>query len=275
MSSQELDPTFALLTKKIATDRGFVCANYKDTCLRRRIAVRMRACGVADYAEYAQRLDSDREEYDRLLDALTINVTTLFRNLEVWAEVERTVMPALLSLDLPRVTIWSAGCSSGEELYTLAAIAHRVATRNAQVSRLSRLRILGTDIDRVSLEAARAGSYPAEAFSEVPAEYRQRYFSAGWPAVAAPELRALVDVERRDMLSEATPPGPLQMITCRNVVIYFDRAGQETLFRKFHDALAPGGYLILGKVETLLGPVRSLFEAVDQRQRIFRRPVLA
>lgn len=275
MSSPPLDPAFVRLTMKIATERGFVCANYKDSCLRRRIAVRMRACGVADYTEYAQRLDSDREEYDRLLDALTINVTKLFRNVEVWTEVERSVMPALLALQLPRVTIWSAGCSSGEELYTLAAIAHRVATRSSLLARLSRLRILGTDIDRGSLEAARRGAYAEEAFSEVPSEIRQRYFSAGWPAVATPELRALIDVERRDMLSEPAPSGPLQMITCRNVVIYFDRAGQEALFRKFHDALAPGGYLILGKVETLIGPVRSLFEAVDQRQRIFRRPAAA
>ena len=90
--------------------------------------------------------------------------------------------------------------------------------------------------------------------------------------MAGPELRSLIQFEKRDLLLDPPPPGALQLITCRNVVIYFDRASQETLMKRFHDALAPGGYLVLGKVETLLGASRALFEPVDSRQRIFRRP---
>lgn len=271
MSDAADDAAFRRLTEKIARERGFGCASYKDGCLRRRIAVRMRARGTADYAAYVGLLDSDPAEYDQLLDALTINVTKLFRDAEVWARVAELVLPALWTADPPRLQVWSAGCASGEELYTLAALFHQHAERTATLGRLSRLRILGSDIDRRSLEAARAGAYAEEAFSEVPAAVRARYFSPEPPFRAAPELRALVEVERRDLLADPAPARGVQLITCRNVVIYFDRASQEPLLRKFHGALAPGGFLVLGKVETVLGAARGLFEAVDARQRIFRK----
>ena len=261
---------FRTLTEKIATERGFGCANYKDGCLRRRIAVRMRACGVATFAAYRARLDEDASEYDLLLDALTINVTKLYRDAAVWDAVAEQVIPELWNVDAPRFTVWSAGCSSGEELYTLAALFHRHAERTGTMSRLRRLRIVGSDIDRGSLDAARRASYAAGAFSEMPVDLRRRYFSADAPHAAVAELRALVTVERRDLLSEPAPADAIQLVTCRNVVIYFDRVSQEPLLRKFREALAPGGFLVLGKVETLLGSARTCFAAVDGRERIFR-----
>ncbi|MBI1808472.1 MAG: protein-glutamate O-methyltransferase CheR, partial [Gemmatimonadetes bacterium] len=250
-------------------DRGFVAPSYKGTCLRRRIAVRMRARGQTDYAAYGRLLDQDPAEYERLLDALTINVTKLYRNSEAWHAVREQVLPELWALPTPRLRGWVAGCSSGEEAYTLAALWHAYAAARHETERLARLRIVATDIDRASLEAAAAGRYDEAAFAEMPAALRERYFGAA--RTAAPELRALLDFRRHDMLREAPPNGPYQLITCRNVIIYFDRASQEGLLRRFHDALAPGGLLVLGKVETLLGPARALFEVVDQRQRIFRR----
>lgn len=265
------DAGFRALTAKIAAERGFGCANYKDGCLRRRIAVRMRARGAPDFSAYRALLDHDPAEYDLLLDALTINVTKLYRDAEVWGTVAKLVLPTLWAVDTPKLEIWSAGCASGEELYTLAALVHHHAERTASLERLRRVHILGSDIDRASLDAARRGSYPTEAFAEMPVELRTRYFSATSPHLAAPELRALVEVERRDLLSEPAPVTALQLITCRNVVIYFDRPSQEPLIRRFHDALAPGGFLVLGKVETLMGASRALFEAVDHRNRIFRR----
>lgn len=267
------EAAFRALTEKIAADRGFGCANYKDGCLRRRIAVRMRARGAASYADYRALLDRDATEYERLIDALTINVTKLYRDAAVWDAVARQVIPPLLVREMAPVTVWSAGCSSGEELYTLAALFHHYAEGAALLPRLRRVRIIGTDIDRASLEAARVGAYASESFAEMPLELRTRYFSADAPHRAAAELRALVEVERRDLLSEPAPAHGLQLITCRNVVIYFDRPSQEPLMRKFHDALAPGGFLVLGKVETLMGPLRTLFEVVDARNRIFRKAV--
>ena len=266
------DAGFAALTAKIAKERGFGAGNYRDGCLRRRIAVRMRARGVADYGAYSALLDREPAEWEPLLDALTINVTKLFRDTDVYAALRRDVIPAVWAMPAGTLRVWSAGCASGEEPYSLAALFHQHATARGEADRLSRLQVIASDIDRGSLERAQRGSYPEAAFGDAPADLRQRYFSREMPATVAPEVRALVTFERRDLLNEPAPRGPLQLITCRNVVIYFDAASQQALFQRFHDALQPGGYLVLGKVETLLGAARRLFEAVDHRHRIFRRP---
>jgi len=267
------DPGFALLTAKISRDRGFGCASYKEKCLRRRIAVRMRARGVHTYADYARLLDHDTGEYERLLDALTINVTKLFRNWETYDAIERLVVPVLLRRPDPALRVWSAGCSSGEEPYSLAALFHRQAERAGTLPALARrLDVLGSDIDRGVLETAARGVYKAAAFADTPADLRDRYFrpEAGGFGVV-PEIRSLVRFDRRDLLSDPPPVGGLHLITCRNVIIYFDRATQEALFERFHQALAPGGFLVLGKVETLLGHTRTLFATVEPRERIFRK----
>lgn len=262
---------FEALTARIARERGFCCAGYKEKCLRRRIAVRMRARGVHTYAEYSRILDDDALEYDRLIDALTINVTKLFRNWETWETIERTVIPELWSRREERIRVWSAGCSSGEEPYSLAVLFHRHAERAQELDRLSRVTVVGTDIDRESLSAAERGSFEAHAFDDTPPAVRRRYFAADPPHSVISEVRALVSLERRDLLGDA-PPGPQNhLIACRNVLIYFDRATQEALFEKFHASLVPGGFLVLGKVETLLGAARTLFVPVAGRERIFRR----
>lgn len=266
------EPGFAALTEKIARERGFGTAHYKNSCLRRRIAVRMRAMGTHDLFAYTRLLDDDPAEYERLLDALTVNVTKLFRDPPAWTAVERVALAPLWALPRPVLRCWVAGCASGEEAYTLAALWHRFATARGEAARLGRVRILASDIDRASLEAAERGAYAAAALAEAPEDVRARYFSSEAPHAASNELKALVRFERRDLLQDPAPPGLFQLITCRNVIIYFDRASQATLMRRFHDALAPGGFLVLGKVETLLGPSRALFDVADQRQRIFRRP---
>ena len=262
---------FDALTQKISSERGFGCASYKEKCLRRRIAVRMRARGIHTYRDYARLLDDDAQEYDRLIDALTINVTKLFRNPETFEAVARHVVPPLWELREPAIRVWSAGCSSGEEPYSLAALFHRHAAARGELPLLSRVRILGTDIDRESLVRAARGEFDEAAFADTPPALRHRYFAPAPPHTVAPEVRALVSFERRDLLRDPAPPGPLHLIACRNVIIYFDRATQEALFERFFEALAAGGFLVLGKVETLLGSARNLFQAVDARERIFRR----
>jgi chemotaxis methyl-accepting protein methylase len=265
------DAAFTALTVKISVDRGFGCASYKDKCLRRRIAVRMRARGVHTYAEYARVLDNDHAEYDKLLDALTINVTKLFRNWETYTVLREQVVPALWALPDPVINVWSAGCSSGEEPYSLAALFHEHADRCGTPALAERrVRVLGSDIDARSLQAAERGAFEESDFSETPSELRRRYFAPEAPFTIAPEVRRIVRFERRDLLAEAPPPGPHHLICCRNVLIYFDRETQERLFQKFRDALAPTGFLVLGKVETLLGAARTRFAAVDGRERIFR-----
>ena len=266
--------SFMALTEKISRERGFGTASYKDGCLRRRIAVRMRANRVDDYTAYSHLLDRDPLEFDRLLDALTINVTKLFRNNEAWDAVAATVLPELWALESARIQNWVAGCASGEEAYTLAALWHRHVTAHPTGGAAGRVRITASDIDRRSLVAAALGAFGPEALTETPDDMRTRYFGrvdTEGRALAAPELRDMIRFERRDVLSELPPAGAIQLITCRNVIIYFDRPSQEALMERFHHALSVGGFLVLGKVETLLGPSRLLFDVVDQRNRIFRR----
>jgi len=269
VAAPPLDPEYEALTAKITRDRGFGCASYKDKCVRRRIAVRMRARGVHTYRDYARVLDREAGEYDQLLDALTINVTHFFRNAEAWASLDALVLAPLVTAGHAPVRLWSAGCSSGEETYTLAILCHRRAA--ALGRRAPAIEILGTDIDRASLEAAERGSYLPAALAEMPPAVRAECMPGSGAVSVSAGVRALVRFMRHDLLSEPAPPGSFDVIVCRNVVIYFDRRSQEVLLDKFHGALAPSGALMQGKVETLVGSTRARFEALDARERIFRR----
>ena len=128
-----------------------------------------------------------------------------------------------------------------------------------------------TDLDRASLERAVAGRYRESAFEEMPADLVARYCTAGEARDVVPVVRALVRFRQHDLLREPPPHAPYDLILCRNVVIYFDRATQQRLFDGFADALAPGGVLVLGKVETLLGAARDRLRLDDTRERIYRR----
>jgi len=268
VSKAPLERAFEALTDKISRERGVSCGSYKDKCLKRRIAVRMRARGVHTYEDYGAILDRDTHEYQELLDALTINVTKFFRNVETW----RALAPWLDKLWVARrgeVRVWSAGCASGEEPYTVAVALAEAARRLGQPQLLGRARVDATDIDRASLERTRAAQYPDAAFSETPPELVARYFSAA-PRQPAAELRRIVHVAKHDLTSQPPPAPPYDLVVCRNVVIYFDRAMQERLFTLFADALAPGGVLLLGKVETLFGPARERLVLEEPRERIYR-----
>jgi chemotaxis methyl-accepting protein methylase len=266
------DEELEKLKRKIEKDRGFNCQFYKDKCLRRRIAVRMRARGQASFAEYGALLDREPAEYDVLLDTLTINVTKFFRNLETWEAVERMVAPGLFAMTTPQLRVWSAGSSSGEEAYTASILLREWAERNGHARDLARLHVLGTDIDRRSLETAQRGHFPELSLQETPERVRERWFLPGGPPFRIrPEAQRNVAFMRRDLISEPAPREQ-NLIFCRNVVIYFDREIQERLFQGFYEALVPGGFLVLGKVETLVGPARTWFRALSNRERIFQKP---
>lgn len=272
------EAAFRALLEQVARDRGFACGNYKDGCLRRRVSVRMRARGLDDYRAYAQLLREDVTEYDRLMDALTINVTRLYRDADVWDTFASDILPELWRRTDTGLKVWSAGCSSGEELYTLAALIDHHAVATGTERRLKSTRILGTDIDAASLRAARLGSYAEAAFKEMPPALRQRYFVSEaertvptGTLTAAAELRALVQVERLDLILDDPPGQGFDLICCRNLLIYLDRSAQEEIFRRFHAALTPRGFLMLGKVESMLGPARQLFVSRHQRSRVFRK----
>jgi chemotaxis methyl-accepting protein methylase len=229
----------------------------------------MRACGARTPEEYAAYLDRVPEEYDRLLDALTINVTKFFRNPETWEVIRASVLPEIFRRPGP-VRVWSAGSASGEEAYTLATLMLDWAEENRGRARLRRVTILGTDIDGETLAQAEEATYPEVALAEVPPKIRGRWFEAGPPYRPHPAARALVRFQRADLLTDA-PPFPARLILCRNVVIYLDRAAQAHVYRTFLGALEPGGFLVLGRVETLPPEIYRQLTAIDSRERIFQR----
>ena len=266
------EPKFRALLDKITRDRGFHCASYKDKCLRRRVAVRMRARGTPDWDEYARCLDSDPREYDRLMRSLTVNVTKFFRNWETYSVIEQRVIPALWNRGERELRVWSAGCSSGEEPYSFAVLAHQHARSQNQLDKLETVSVVGTDIDDDCLGEAERGFYAETALGETPLPLVERYFHevAGMRSLL-PEVRRMVRFERSDMLQSPPPFEEIHLIMCRNVIIYFEREAQERVLEEFHRVIAPGGFLVLGKVETLLGRTRSLFAPVNARERVFRK----
>jgi chemotaxis protein methyltransferase CheR len=258
----------SLLKIQIERHAHFHCAGYKEKCLRRRIAVRMRARAVHRYADYARLLDSDPIEYERLVDALTVNVSKFFRNPEVWQVIDEQVLPQLYGSTVPTIRAWSAGSAGGEEAYTLSILAREYAARHGQPN--DRLRVLGTDIDRQVLAAAKRGQYTDFAMTDIDAEVRDRWFDHDGTYQLHQAAREGVQFAMHDLMRDPFPRGQ-HLILCRNVIIYFERSVQEQLFRRFHEALAAGGYLVLGKVEALFGAAAGLFEPVVNRQRVFRK----
>ena len=265
------EAAFRALTRKISREAGLPLDAYKDKCLRRRIAVRMRACGAQTFAEYRAVLDRAPTEYERLKDAITINVTRFYRNAETWNLLRGGVIQEICRTGHGEIRVWSAGCSSGEEPYTLVMLMADHLEEQGTPHRLRHVTIDATDIDRQCLDRARAGRYRRDALSHLPLAWVTRYFEEDGEEFRVIErLRERVHVRSADLSQDPPARENYHLILCRNVVIYFERAAQERLFATFAGALAPGGFLVLGKVETLFGPARERLTLLDPRERVYR-----
>jgi two-component system, chemotaxis family, CheB/CheR fusion protein len=267
--SDETDSTLEDLLAFIRDARGFDFTGYKRSSLARRIRKRMHEAGAADYVDYRDRLESNTEEFGLLFNTILINVTGFFRDAEAWTFLQRQVMPELLAhIDPAReIRVWSAGCASGEEAYSLA-IAFSEALGIEESAK--RVKIYGTDVDEEALRDARAGVYSAKALEALPAELRGMYFEqSGTQFAFRPDLRRRVIFGRHDITRDA-PISRLDLLVCRNTLMYFNVETQSQVIDRFHFALREGGYLFLGKAEMLLSD-GDRFEVVSMRQRIFRR----
>jgi chemotaxis methyl-accepting protein methylase len=259
---------FRNLKRIIQAQAGLCCDGYKERVLRRRIAVRMRARSVTTFGAYAALLQKDADEFDRLIDTVTINVSKFFRNASTWMLLRDKVVPELFARDSPIVNIWSAGSAAGEEAYSMAILLLQHAQEHG--GDVSRFRVVATDIDEEILLQARIAEYGPFAFTEMSDVTRDRWFDGAERNHLKDEVKALVQFDRLDLMKDPFPH-ELHLVMCRNVLIYFERTVQHGLFRRFHEALTPGGFLQLGKVETLFGAPSGLFETVSARERLFRR----
>jgi chemotaxis methyl-accepting protein methylase len=246
------DAATTALARRIAEAAGLAGDVYKDKCLRRRIGVRMRACGVHTLADYLTVLHREAGEAERLRDTLTINVTRFYRNPETWDALRRLALPGLWAGRQGRLSAWSAGCSSGEEPYTLAMLVAEQAREQGHPEWIDRLQVDATDIDRVSLERAAAARYRADAAVDMPPALRDRYLTAdGADLVVAPAIRRRVSVTHLDLGADAPLRERYDLILCRNVVIYFDKDTQRELFSRMALLQEPGAILFLGHSESL------------------------
>lgn len=272
MMSAGGEAAFQALLQQLGDAQDLRFDAYKDSCLRRRVAVRMRACGVDTYDDYARCLRDDGEEYDRFLAALTINVTKFYRNADMWNFVLGSVLPELLEARGNAIRCWSAGCASGEEAYTLAVLLLEGA-RRTRMDPLHGPCIDATDLDVKCLQTAAEGRYPADAFDEMPSTLIARYFKpeGANARTVAEDVRELVRFQRHDLTREPPVNAPYDLILFRNVVIYFQRTMQERIFATMAHALNPGGALVLGKVETLFGSAGDLLRKHNVRERVYRR----
>jgi chemotaxis protein methyltransferase CheR len=269
VGSEFPDEAFAEVRRILLEQRQFDIGMYKDRCLKRRIAGRVRALGLHQAQAYLQVLRQDQAEVDRLMTALTVHVSQFFRNPSMFAQLEGRLLPALFQQlraeGRGAARLWSAGCSSGEEAYSLALVVDALEPTPVPVQ------ILATDLSPAILEVARAALFDPQRLVEVPEAVRERYFAPeGGRQRLREEVRRRVRFAAHNLLTDPDYP-QADLILCRNVLIYFSREEQERILARFAAALPPGGVLVLGKAEMLLGEARVRFRVESAAERIYRR----
>lgn len=235
---------YEVFRRKVLALTGIDLGLYKSQQMQRRIGSLMERAGVSTFAAYGDLLGRDRAELDRFCDYITINVSEFFRNPEKFDELEREILPELLARSR-NLNIWSAGCSNGAEIYSVAMILQEIAPRGYH-------RLLGTDIDTGILSKALAGVYGPQDVRNVSAARMAKYFKAdGESYVLLPEIRSKVQFKMHNLLSDPFERN-FDLIICRNVVIYFTDEAKQDLYGKFWESLKDDGVLFIGGTETIL-----------------------
>ena len=263
------DAEFKAIAKLLRERRQFDLGQYKDRCIRRRIAKRLRVCQITDFESYLSRLDMDRDELDTLLATISIHVSHFFRNPDTYRILEQKILPDLCrqarAAGRTKLTLWSAGCASGEEPYSLAMLVDDLATTDLDIH------VIATDISNPVLETARSGLFDATRLKEVPPAVLEKYFQAENGRYQLIErIRDKVEFLQHNIMTASNYPAA-DMILCRNVLIYFTRSEQERILSRFATELPEHGALILGRSETITGHIRRYYQSEFPVERIYRR----
>jgi len=251
--------------------RNFTLSCYKDKCMKRRVAIRMRSSRCHDAAAYCDLLKRSEHELDLLQKVLTIHVSQFFRNPSVFDKLRTDVIPALYKSSAENIRplqICSLGCASGEEAYSIAIL---LKEHFANDIRSVETIINALDIDSGTLQIAENAEYNPERMKEIPDTIKKKYFQAnGTRMQLAQTIRDMVTFNLGD-ITAVEKFLPHELILCRNTLIYFTRPEQEKILNGIADILPLNGILVLGKSETLVGDARSRFSAVCPVERIYRR----
>ena len=272
-ASAAVDPgvgrEFEALLGYLKQSRGFDFSAYKPASLMRRVQVRLQATGVPGFAAYQDFLQVDPSEFTRLFNTILINVTSFFRDPPSWTYLAEQVLPGLVERSSPEapIRVWSAGCASGEEAYSIAML---LAEALGFDRFRERVKIYATDVDEDALNQARQAVYASRSIEEVSPELRRTYFEqVDDRFVFNKELRRSVIFGRHDLIQDA-PISRVDLLICRNCLMYFHSEAQRRILSRFHFALTRNGVLFLGKAESLLTQV-STFRPIDVKRRIFAK----
>ncbi len=267
MNTPEVDNDFENLLHYLSQSRGSDFTAYKRPSLMRRVSKRMQTVNVPDYASYIEYLEVHPGEFQELFNTVLINVTGFFRDPPAWDYIRDEVVPSLIARKEPAepIRVWSAGCASGQEAYSIAIL---LAEALGPEAFRQRVKVYATDRDEEALDQARRASFSDRDVQAVPPELRQRYFEpTGDLYVFDREMRRSVIFGRVDLLQDA-PISHVDLILCRNVMMYFNTQAQDRILSRLHFALNEGGFLVLGKAETMLTHA-GLFAPVNLKNRVF------
>jgi len=263
------DEAYERVTTYVEDEIGFATSHYNDSYLKRRLSSRMRRTGVDGYAEYYELLEGNEAEAQELLDTLSINVTGFFRNPDVWEGI-RDVLRELSDAN-ERVHVWSAACADGREPYSLAMLAMDDARVDAE-----KFHFYGTDINDESLQTAQYGEYSSSRTVDVEEQlsflsnFHAYVDQSGESFRMREAVRRKVTFAKHDLIND-DPKSGFDLVVCRNLFIYIDNEYKRPILRTIAESLKRGGYLVIGKAETIPPQLKSAFEVLDGRLRIYRR----
>jgi two-component system CheB/CheR fusion protein len=264
------DRRLRTLLEQVRTRSGIDFSSYKEPTIRRRLQRRMMDTNSATLEEYVRYVRRHPEEYDRLANSFLIKVTDFFRDTDLFTCLREQVLPGLIDEARKRgneLRLWSAGCATGEEAYSLAILVSELL--DGELNQFT-VRVFATDLGADAVAFARRGVYPGSALKDVPPELRDRYFTqldSAWEV--RKQLRGMVIFGQHD-LGQRAPFPRIDLVLCRNVLIYFTPELQRRALQLFAFALREGGYLVLGKAETT-SPLPEHFTLVHPRLKVFRR----
>ncbi|MGD9684168.1 MAG: CheR family methyltransferase [Candidatus Obscuribacterales bacterium] len=271
MKASQDDPKLEELLLYIKRSRAVDFTGYKRTSILRRISKRLAEVGIDDFLEYIDYLEVHPGEFTELLNTMLINVTSFFRDPEAWKHLEDEIIPKILAQksDSEPLRIWSAGCASGQEPLSLLMLFAEYFGGDHR-----RLKIYATDIDEDALAEARAAAYSSKDLEAVPVRLAEKYFTRqGSRYTFKADLRRAVIFGRHDIVLDA-PISKLDLLVCRNTLMYMNSDTQRTILSRFHFALNDTGFLMTGKAELMLAQ-SDLFQQVDLKHRVFKKATLA
>lgn len=260
-----------LLLEAIFLKYGYDFKNYSKSHLKRRLEQRMEMGGMNNYAQMQHRIIHDESFFNTLLLDLSINVTEMFRDPWVYKKIREVIVPMLKTYSF--IKVWHAGCSAGQEVYSMAILLEEENLKK-------RTQIYATDFNELILEKAKEGIYPVDVMKEYTSNYQNSggqsdfsdYYTADYDHVIFKNsLKDKVLFSSHNLVTDGVF-GEMNLIVCRNVLIYFDRDLQNKVLQLFYDSLLPGGFLCLGSKESLkFSKLAHRFEPVSENERIYRK----